>query len=374
MRSVTVRGVRRAFSGVEVLHGVDIVAEAGEHLALLGPSGSGKSTLLRLIAGLDAPDSGDILFDDESQLPLGPHQRDVAMVFQQYALYPHLSVLNNISTGLRFGKRMTRADAEQRARDVAGAVGLEAYVARKPKELSGGQRQRVALARALARRSGTVLLDEPLSGLDAQLRMSVRTEIFARLRATGATVIHVTHDQSDALAGADRIAVIDNGEIRQVGTPLELYRAPHDLFVAQFLGVPQMNVFAVTQGLARGGGRSPFGVHRGVGTTEPVWMGVRPENIVLGDARGWSLRGTVSSTELNGADYLVHLSVGDEIVTFRHVGTPPVPGETLTASVNPADVLVFQGEAQRRSGTGAELPVEDTPSRIDERRGDDDRA
>lgn len=359
MRSVTLRGVSRAFSGVEVLHGVDIVAEAGEHLALLGPSGSGKSTLLRLIAGLDQPDSGDILFDDESQLSLGPHQRDVAMVFQQYALYPHLSVLDNISTGLRFGKRMTRADAEQRARDIVNVVGLQEYVSRKPKELSGGQRQRVALARALARRSGTVLLDEPLSGLDAQLRMTVRTEIFARLRDTGATVIHVTHDQGDALAGADRIAVIDNGEIRQIGTPLELYRAPRDLFVAQFLGVPQMNVFSLTPAVARGGGCSPFGMHRGIGPAQPVSMGVRPENIVLGSERAWSFAATVSSSELNGADFLVHLIAGDERITVRHAGAPPLPGETLTASVNPVDVLVFQGDDGRRSGTGADLPIDE---------------
>jgi multiple sugar transport system ATP-binding protein len=356
MRTVEIVGVTRSYGSTKVLDDVHLTARAGEQLALLGPSGSGKSTLLRLIAGLDHPDSGDIRFDSVSQLKLSPHERDVAMVFQQYALYPHLTVLGNISTGLRFGQKVPRAEAEQRARDVAGLVGIGHLLERRPKELSGGQRQRVALARAIARRSGTVLLDEPLSGLDAQLRLSVRAEIFERLRATGATVIHVTHDQSDALAGADRIAVIHEGTIRQLGTPMELYGTPDNLFVAQFLGVPRMNTFAVAAVDDRLG-HTPFGLHETSSLASDAWIGVRPEHLVLGNARPWATTGTVVSTELNGPDHIVYLTVDSEIVALRHAGVQPRPGDNVALSCDPADVHVFAGAGAIRAGAGRIAPL-----------------
>lgn len=357
MRSVELIDVSRSFGAVQVLDGVDITVHAGERLALLGPSGSGKSTLLRLIAGLDDPDAGDIRFDGVSQLALNPHERDVAMVFQSYALYPHLNVLDNISTGLRFGKNMPKADAEQRAREVAASVGIDELLERKPGALSGGQRQRVALARAIARRSGTVLLDEPLSGLDAQLRVSVRTEIFAHLRATGATVIHVTHDQGDALGGADRVAVIDGGRIRQIGTPVEVYRSPNDLFVAQFFGVPRMNALALAT-TEPGTGRSPFGVHRHRLGSAEVTLGIRPEHLVLGQARPWTAAATVVNTELSGPDHVVYVDLEGAIFALRHAGDPPGAGQVVDISCDPADVHVFAGEGSVRQGSGGLLPLD----------------
>lgn len=356
MRSVELVDLNRAFGTVQVLQHVDLTVHAGEHLALLGPSGSGKSTLLRLIAGLDAPDSGDIRFDGVSQLALSPHERDVAMVFQNYALYPHLNVLANISTGLRFGKKLPKVEAEQLARKVAASVGIAELLGRKPKDLSGGQRQRVALARAIARGSGTVLLDEPLSGLDAQLRVSVRTEIFSHLRATGATVIHVTHDQADALSGADRIAVIDRGRIRQVGTPIEVYRAPDDLFVAQFFGVPRMTAFTVAPA-GPTSGRSPFGVHESSLLASPVRLGIRPEHLVFGRERRWTAPAHVISVELNGPDYVAYVDVEGTITALRHAADPPRPGQNVDISCDPTDVHVFAGEDFARQGTGILLPL-----------------
>jgi multiple sugar transport system ATP-binding protein len=349
MRRVDLVHLRKSFDGVRALDSVDLSLDPGEQLALLGPSGSGKSTLLRLVAGLERPDEGDVRFDGGSVLDLAPHRRDVALVFQQYALYPHLSALENITLGLRHGLGLSARDAHARAIDVAGRLGIDDLLARRPRAMSGGQRQRVALARALARQAGVVLLDEPLSGLDAQLRLTLRVEIARHLRSSGVTVIHVTHDQSDAMTSADRIAVIDAGRIAQIGNADELYGAPSSLFVGRFLGTPPMNVFRLGAD-----GRSPFGTHAQQ-LAGPVSLGVRPEHLRLDDLGPWRAGATVVATELNGPDQIVHLTNDDQICAARvPVGVRYQPGERLALSVDPSHVHVFSGPAEARIGMAQE--------------------
>ncbi len=241
MASVELRGLHKAFGTQAVLRGLDLDIADGEFMVVVGPSGCGKSTLLRVIAGLEPPDSGELLIDGRDALPDGPAQRGVAMVFQSYALYPHLNAYDNMAFGLRMANR---PEAEIRARVAwaAGLLGIAALLDRKPKALSGGQRQRVAIGRAIVRQPRLFLLDEPLSNLDAGLRVHMRHE-FARLhRELNTTMIYVTHDQVEAMTLASRIAVLSTVGIEQVGTPHEVYHAPRNLFVASFLGSPRMNL------------------------------------------------------------------------------------------------------------------------------------
>ncbi|MEX2100830.1 MAG: ABC transporter ATP-binding protein [Acidimicrobiia bacterium] len=352
MRRVDLTTVSRSFGEVLALAGVDLSVAPGEHLALLGPSGSGKSTLLRVVAGLEQPDSGDVRFDGQSQLTLPPHRRDVALVFQQYALYPHLTARGNITLGLRKGLGLPAAEAEARAAEVAQRLGVDQLLDRRPREMSGGQRQRIALARALARNAGVVLLDEPMSGLDAQLRLTLRVEIVRHLRAADATVVHVTHDQSDAMTAADRIAVIDGGRIQQVGAPDELYERPVNLFVARFLGTPPMNVVPLEPG-ADGRARSVFGVHEvqaGVMT-----LGIRPEALALGTERPWTATAVVVAVEHAGPERMLHLSLDGHAVALRTLDRRLTSGGPVDVSVDPADVHVFGGPDGRRIGTAAQL-------------------
>jgi multiple sugar transport system ATP-binding protein len=363
MRRLELDGLRRVYGDVTVLDDVSLTIEPGEQLALLGPSGSGKSTLMRLIAGLDDPDGGDIRFDGASQLGIPPHRRDVAMVFQQYALYPHLTVLKNITTGLRHGQSLPAPEATTRAHEVLQMLGLENFASRKPAQLSGGQRQRVGLARALARRAGIVLLDEPLSGLDAQLRLSLRAEISLNLRNTGATVVHVTHDQADAMAGADRLAIVESGRLRQIGTPEQLYQTPVDLFTARFLGVPPMNTYPLT---SHDHGRigSPFGDHPVTDSTiDAGWLGVRPERMRL-DARGpWTASGIMTGSELTGADYVAYLEVDGQVSAVRSAERPPAVGTIVPISFDPSVAHLFARDTEQRIGSGDLLstPLGATP-------------
>ncbi|WP_230203231.1 ABC transporter ATP-binding protein [Parafrankia discariae] len=282
-------GVGRDFGSVQALAGVDLAVEAGEIVALLGPSGSGKSTLLRILAGLDAPTSGDLLFDGGSQLGVPPHRRDVSMVFQHFALYPHLSATDNLVLALRYGRGMSKAAARERATETLRMLGIADLARRRPAQMSGGQRQRVAIGRALATRARVVLLDEPMSGLDAKLRVELRVEIVGLLRQLGTTAVFVTHDQAEAMAVGDRVAVMNRGAIEQIGTPDEIYDLPATRFVATFVGSPPMNVFE---------GTWADGVLRGPGFSAPapaaaVAVGVRPEHLRLGgsaaDASGAGL-------------------------------------------------------------------------------------
>jgi multiple sugar transport system ATP-binding protein len=241
MAIVEVRGLSKRFDGVVAVDGIDLASKDGEFLVLLGPSGCGKTTLLRMIGGLEAPSSGDVLIGGRRVTDLPPRARQIAMVFQSYALYPHMTVFNNIAFPLR-AAGLPKAEQEKRVTWAAGILGIDQLLQRKPRQLSGGQRQRVALARALVREPTVFLLDEPLSNLDAQRRASARDELQEFQRRVGTTTIYVTHDQVEAMGMGDRIAVMDQGRIRQVGTPEVIYDDPADTFVATFLGSPPMNL------------------------------------------------------------------------------------------------------------------------------------
>jgi multiple sugar transport system ATP-binding protein len=216
----------RTFGAVRALHEVSLTVAAGEIVALLGPSGSGKSTLLRICAGLEEPTGGDLRFDGISQLGVAPHRRDVSMVFQHFALYPHLTALDNLTLALRHGRGLSKSAATARARETLEMLGIADLAGRRPGKMSGGQRQRVAIGRALATRARVILLDEPMSGLDAQLRVDLRVEIVALLRGLGTTALFVTHDQAEAMAVGDRVAVLSAGRLEQIGTPDEIYDRP----------------------------------------------------------------------------------------------------------------------------------------------------
>lgn len=307
MTAIRIAGASKSFGDVAALRDINLDVESGENIAVLGPSGSGKSTLLRVLSGLETVDEGDILFDNVRQNRVPPEKRDVAIVFQSYALYPHLTCQENITLGLRHGKKLSRTEADARAVDIATRMQVEHLLDRKPRAMSGGQRQRIALARALARRSSIVLLDEPLSGLDAQLHAQLRVEIAGLLQSVGATGVNVTHDQADAMAMASRIAVINKGRIEQYGTPDELYRRPETLFVAGFVGTPPMNLFSVDPDEHS----TAFGPLR-LGDEQDLTIGVRPERFHLSTestapADGWSLSGRVVLVEPTGRERVVHV-------------------------------------------------------------------
>ncbi|NED94394.1 ABC transporter ATP-binding protein [Phytoactinopolyspora alkaliphila] len=259
----------KSYGRVRALDGVDLDVPAGELVTLVGPSGSGKSTILRLIAGLDRPDGGRVLVGGQDVGELPPHRRSVAMVFQDYALYPHLSVLENLLFGMRV-RKVPRAEARRRAHDAAARLGISDLLERHPDQMSGGQRQRVALARAVVREPSVYLLDEPLASLDAQLRITTRADLLALHRQLGTTTVHVTHDQAEAMTLGDRVVVVHEGRVRQEGPPQEVYDEPVDTFVARFLGSPPMNLVA-------GGGV--------LGGEPETIVGLRPEDLAL-DADG----------------------------------------------------------------------------------------
>ncbi len=304
MPAVSLRHLTKLFDGqVSALRDVDLDVEAREFLVLLGPSGCGKTTVLRLIAGLEEPTSGDILIDGVRVNDLPPRDRDVAMVFQSYALYPHLSVRENIAFPLRM-RGMAAAEIAAGVGEVAAMLELTDLLDRKPAQLSGGERQRVALGRAVVRRPKVFLFDEPLSNLDARLRVQMRSELVRLHRALAATMIYVTHDQVEAMTMGQRIAVLAAGTVRQVGTPQEIYARPADTFVAGFVGMPGMNLI-----------RDQAGTRL---------LGFRPEDAALGSLDGAARTGEVSLVEPLGSETLVHLRLDSaETVVCRLRGVPP---------------------------------------------------
>ncbi|MFV0632902.1 ABC transporter ATP-binding protein [Demequina sp.] len=356
MAGVELHGIRKTFGDVVALDGIDLEIGDGENLAVLGPSGSGKSTLLRIIAGLETESEGEVRFGGVSQRGVPPHLRDCAIVFQHFALYPHLSSLENITLGLRHGLGLPKAEAENRAHDIARRMQVEHLLSRRPGHMSGGQRQRIALARALARRSSIVLLDEPLSGLDAQLHAVLRLEIAQLLRSVGATGVNVTHDQLDAMAMADRIAVINHGRIEQVGTPDELYAAPQTLFVASFIGAPPMNLLPAD---ARGES-SFFAAVEGAGPG--VTYGVRAEDLALvsdGSVGAWTLHGVVGLIEPAGRDRVVQMTTdhGDTVAFRCEVRGTPAAGERVAVRARPEDVHVYDSATGLRQGNAVTAPM-----------------
>lgn len=358
MHRIELSNLTKRFGDVSALSGLDLTVEAGESLVILGPSGSGKSTLLRLVAGLERPDAGDIHFDGRSQLQTPPHRRGVAMVFQNFALYPHLTAFDNMAIGLRHGLKLSRDETRRRVQQVAETLEITSLLDRRPAEMSGGQRQRVALGRALARNAGVVLLDEPLSGLDAQLRQELRVEIRTLLRAIGATTIFVTHDQVDAMAIGDRIAVMHQGKLVQLGAPEEIYHAPSSTFVARFIGTPPMNLLKadVRDGAlhlaspAHPGAPSPLQNSPQVPLPDgPIWLGVRPEALSLGVQGALKLEGRVLVLELSGQDWVVYLDVGGERIAARaSPSQKPQPGQTVTVGARIENLHFFAHEEGAR--------------------------
>ncbi len=307
MAGVTLRNVRKSYGKVQVVHGVDLDVKAGEFLVLLGPSGCGKSTVLRMIAGLEEISAGDIAIDGTIVNRLEPRERGCAMVFQNYALYPHMSVAGNIGYSLKVAG-VKAAERQAKVEAVARTVGLEDYLERKPAQLSGGQRQRVAMARAMIREPKVFLFDEPLSNLDAKLRVQMRIEIRKLHNRLGATSIFVTHDQIEAMTLADRLVVMNGGRIEQVGTPDEIYRRPSSVFVAGFVGSPPMNLLpGVVSRLdhIRVGGTEVAVQMTGLVTGQKVLVGLRPEEVAVAtDSEGHSFE--IEFVEQLGATRLLH--------------------------------------------------------------------
>lgn len=288
MSSVTIRGVKKRYGSMPVLHGIDLEIRDQEFVVLVGPSGCGKSTLLRMIAGLESVSSGDILIGTRIINDVPPKSRDIAMVFQNYALYPHMSVYENMSFSLRL-RRQAKEMIDRKVRDAAEILNLTKFLDRSPRQLSGGQRQRVAMGRALVRDAEVFLFDEPLSNLDAKLRVVMRTEIKALHQRLKTTSVYVTHDQIEAMTMADRIVVMNAGRIEQIGTPLELYDTPANLFVADFIGSPSMNVIEGVLNEEAGrayvmladGARLPVPGLKSGRPGQQVMFGVRPEHCAL---------------------------------------------------------------------------------------------
>jgi len=316
MTSVVLEKVRKSFGSLEVMKGVDLTVDAGEFCVFVGPSGCGKSTLLRIISGLETQTSGKVFIDSKDVTDAEPSKRGIAMVFQSYALYPHLTVAENIGFGLSLARR-PKAEIAQRVKQTADILQLSHLLDRKPKALSGGQRQRVAIGRAIVRNPKVFLFDEPLSNLDASLRSQMRIELTELHAKLGATMIYVTHDQVEAMTMADKIVVLNGGAIEQVGTPMALYNNPATPFVAGFIGSPKMNLFEA-EIAAREGCRI---------------YGIRPEHIALSSTEGkW--QGKVRHIERLGADTVIHLDVPElQVLVVRTDGDRQISvGESLFAS------------------------------------------
>lgn len=344
MPELILKDLSKSFGPTEVLKNISLEMSDGELLVLLGPSGCGKSTCLRLIAGLEEADSGEIYIGPRRVDHLSARDRNVAMVFQNYSLYPHMSVAKNLAFPLKVAG-VGKAEIADRVEQAARMLGLSEKLQDKPGQLSGGQRQRVALGRAIIRKPDLFLLDEPLSNLDADLRGRMRREIVRIQKQLGVTTVHVTHDQAEALTMGDRIALLNEGRIVQMGSPQDLYRRPASLFVANFLGHPKINVVTARM---YDGMLLPFGlpVPRVLldGKTENVLMGVRPESIEISSAGHYAAR--VVSSEYMGDGYVIELDYKDNRLTVSQCATPFGEGEPVKFSVERQSLLYFDATSQ----------------------------
>jgi multiple sugar transport system ATP-binding protein len=336
MASVKYDRVTKEFDGTAAVKDLTIEVEDGEFLVLVGPSGCGKSTALRMLAGLEEITDGQIMIGDRVVNNVAPGARDIAMVFQSYALYPHMTVYDNLAFGLR-NKGFPKKEIDERVRRASAILDLDPLIKRKPKQLSGGQRQRVALGRAIVREPAAFLMDEPLSNLDAQLRVATRAEILKLQESLGTTTIYVTHDQIEAMTMGDRIAVMRLGVLQQIGTPEELYTNPTNMFVAGFIGSPAMNLIPATaiDGIAADG----------------RIVGFRPEHIDLGEGPGEHVRfeATVEVVEYLGDEQLAHLALGDVKVQAKlPVEERLDNGQKATFSVARDKLRLFDAETEER--------------------------
>jgi sn-glycerol 3-phosphate transport system ATP-binding protein len=352
MGSVTLRNVEKTYGfgpkAVKVIHGVNAEIPDGEFIVIVGPSGCGKSTLLRMVAGLEEISAGEIDIGGRVVNQLEPSERDIAMVFQNYALYPHMSVYDNMAYGLKIAK-VPKAEIEVRVQKAAKILELGGLLDRKPRQLSGGQRQRVAMGRAIVRQPQVFLFDEPLSNLDAKLRAQTRLEIRKLHHELGVTSLFVTHDQVEAMTLAERMIVMNAGRIEQIGTPEQVYQKPATTFVAGFIGSPPMNLL---HGQAEGSRFTVDGqtlqLPAAAPRAGPLLLGVRPEHADLNPAGTWPLQ--VEMLEMLGAERLVYGRLGDAAFTLRIEGTlvPPKAGETVKVLVTPEHMHWYDpGTGQR---------------------------
>ncbi len=347
MAKVSINTVEKTYSnGFQAVKGVNVDISDGEFIVLVGPSGCGKSTLLRMVAGLEDVTSGEITIGDRIVNDVDPAKRDIAMVFQNYALYPHMSVRQNMAYGLK-NLRMSKDDIDKRITDAARMLQLDDHLDRKPRQLSGGQRQRVAMGRAIVREPKVFLFDEPLSNLDAKLRAHMRSELKELHRRLNGTFIFVTHDQVEAMSLADRIVIINAGRIEQIGTPMNLYHNPSSLFVAEFIGSPAMNTLPLSARLggmlANAAGTVPAGA-----TT----LGLRPENIHVGRQGRSNIEGVISLSEALGAETILHVDFPDAQNQRRLVVRASgedifTEGETVSLTLDAEKICWFDDAGQR---------------------------
>ncbi|MGN7801993.1 ABC transporter ATP-binding protein [Ensifer sp. 22521] len=375
MSVLSLRGITKSYGGNAILKGVSLEAEAGEFIALVGPSGCGKSTLLRIVAGLDHGDTGEIVIGGRSVAPMAAADRNVAMVFQSYALYPHLTAGENIAVPLAMrrltaaqrlpfvgnvlpGQKQIRTDIQRQVKEMALALKIDHLLDRKPGQMSGGQRQRVALARAMVRRPAVFLMDEPLSNLDANLRVHARGEIVDLHRRAGVPTLYVTHDQSEALSMADRVAVMISGNLLQLANPKEIYDNPSHVEVARFLGQPEINVVETRTDAA---GIVRFGdlvlmANRGQAPDAPVKLAVRPEFVRFNPQGAGRLSARVERMEFLGSEVIVHarLDAIGEVMTSKSA-----PAEAASLAIGqPVDVEIMPERAMLFDHEGARLPAE----------------
>jgi multiple sugar transport system ATP-binding protein len=351
MNQIEIEHLNKNYGSLQVLHDISLDIPVGAFVALVGPSGCGKSTLLRTIAGLETITSGTIRVAGEVVNDKAPRERDLAMVFQSYALYPHMTVEQNMSYSLRL-RRRPKAEIDERVGEAARILGLEKLLKRRPKQLSGGQRQRVAMGRAIVRKPKVFLFDEPLSNLDAALRVQMRSEIRKLHKNLGATSVYVTHDQIEAMTMADLIVVLHDGRIEQIGRPLDLYRRPANRFVAGFIGSPAMNfvpaeVTADGRAVAIGAGAAPLRIPRPQEPRRKLLAGLRPEHLRL-DGSGERLAAGVETIEGTGSMTFIEARIGNELLNVAHAGTYETEaGAPLTLGIASEDIYLFDPETGR---------------------------
>ncbi|RLP27668.1 sn-glycerol-3-phosphate ABC transporter ATP-binding protein UgpC [Mesorhizobium sp. YM1C-6-2] len=367
MADLTLRQIKKAYGSLNILHGIDLDIESGEFIVFVGPSGCGKSTLLRTIAGLEEITSGELKIAGEVVNDVPPSKRGIAMVFQSYALYPHMTVYDNMAFGMKIA-RENKAEIDRRVKQAAEILQLTKYLDRLPKAMSGGQRQRVAIGRAIVRNPKVFLFDEPLSNLDAALRVATRIEI-AKLKESmpATTMIYVTHDQVEAMTLADRIVVLKDGRVEQVGTPMELYHHPGNLFVAQFIGSPAMNIVSAT--VEKAGLVTAIAIDGGLKAEVPVAtpddaggakisFGVRPEDLRIANGGNVLFEGRVDYIEQLGEVQLVYLDIGraDVPLVVKLPGNSVLKrGESLKVDADPGTLHIFNadGRSYAREQTAA---------------------